>query len=130
MKLNVVFTVAAIVMVLLGLAQMLAPAGMLAAAGMETSPSSDFLMTIRFAGVEMLGLGLIAWFVRNADASKARDGVVLGFTIYFALHALTSLYGQFTDTTTTLHWVAATIQILFAIGFFMAGRASMSARAQ
>ena len=122
MKLNVVFTIAAIIMVLLGLAQMLAPAGMLAAAGMETSPSSGFLMTIRFTGVEMLGLGLIAWFVRNAEASKARDGVVLGFTIYFTLHALTSLYGQFTDTSTTLHWVAATIQILFAIGFFVAGR--------
>ena len=83
-------------------------------------------MTVRFTGVEMLGLGLIAWLVRNADASKARDGVTLGFTIYFALHALTSLYGQFTDTGTSLHWVMATIQALFAIGFFMAGKASMS----
>jgi len=83
-------------------------------------------MTIRFTGLEMLGLGLIAWFVRNTEASKARDGVTLGLTLYFALHALTSLYGQFTDTSTTLHWVAATIQGLLAIGFFMAGRAAMS----
>lgn len=86
-------------------------------------------MTVRFTGVEMLGLGLIAWLVRNADASKARDGVTLGFTIYFALHALTSLYGQITDKGTSLLWVAATIQALFAIGFFMAGRANMSTNA-
>ena len=86
-------------------------------------------MTVRFTGVEMIGLGLIAWLVRNADASKARDGVTLGFTIYFALHALTSLYGQFTDTGTSLHWVMAAIQALIAIGFFISGRASMSTNA-
>jgi hypothetical protein len=126
LKLNVVFTVTAILMVILGLAQLFTPATMAAASQMDTSPSSGFLMTVRFVGVEMLGLGLIAWFVRNTEASKARDGVTLGFTIYFALHALTSLYGQFTDTSTTLHWVAATIQGLLAIGFFVAGRNAMS----
>jgi hypothetical protein len=129
MKLNVMFTIAAIVMTIIGLAQLLAPITMVGAAGIETSLSSAYLMTIRFAGVELLGLGLIAWFVRNADASRVRDGVTLGFTIYFALHALTSLYGQFTDTTTSAHWVVATIQALIAVGFFMAGRASMSTSA-
>ena len=87
-------------------------------------------MTVRFTGVEMLGLGLIAWLVRNADASRARDGVTLGFTIYFALHALTSLYGQFTDPSTTMHWVMAAIQAAFAVGFFLAGRAGMSKTAR
>lgn len=126
MKLNLVFTVAAILLVIIGLAQLFAPAAMLAATTMDESPSSGFLMTIRFVGVEMLGLGLIAWFVRNAEVSKARDGVTLGFTIYFALHALTSLYGQFTDTSSSMHWVAAAIQALLAVGFFVAGKASMS----
>lgn len=126
MKLNVVFSVAAVLLIVLGLASLIAPAAMVATTSSEGAASTGFLMTVRFAGVEMLGLGLIAWLVRNADASKARDGVTLGFTIYFALHALTSLYGQFTDTTTSVHWVAATIQALLAIGFFMAGRASMS----
>jgi len=126
MKLNLVFTIAAILLIILGLAQVFSPATMAAATQMEASPSSGFLMTVRFVGVEMLGLGLIAWFVRNTEASKARDGVTLGFTLYFAFHALTSLYGQFTDTSTSLHWVAATIQALFAVGFFVAGKASMS----
>jgi len=81
MKLNLVFTIAAILLIILGLAQVFSPATMAAATQMEASPSSGFLMTVRFVGVEMLGLGLIAWFVRNTEASKARDGVTLGFTL-------------------------------------------------
>jgi len=129
MKLNVVFATAAIFMIILGLASLLAPAAMVAAVSAGVAVSTGYLMTIRFGGVEMLGLGLIAWLVRSSEASEARDGVTLGFTIYFTLHALTSLYGQFTDTGTTLHWVAATIQALFAFGFFMTGRAGMSRHA-
>lgn len=126
MKLNVVFTIVAVLLVVLGLTSLFAPAAMVATVSSGGAASTGYLMTIRFGGVEMLGLGLIAWLVRNSDASKARDGVTLGFTIYFALHALTSLYGQFTDTTTSAHWVAAAIQALIAVGFFMAGRANMS----
>jgi hypothetical protein len=128
MRLKVVFTIAALFLIIFGLASLIAPGAALSASGMESNPSSGFLMTIRFTGVEMVGLGLIAWLVRNAEASRTRDGVTLGFTIYFALHALTSLYGQFTDPSTSAHWIAATIQGLFAVGFFLAGRANMSTR--
>ena len=126
MSLKVVFTIAAVFLIIFGLVSLLVPTAALSSSGMESSPSSGFLMTIRFIGVEMLGLGLIAWLVRNAEASKVRKGVTIGFTLYFALHALTSLYGQFTDTSTSMHWIAALIQGLFAVGFFLAGRASMS----
>lgn len=132
MKLNVMFTIAAVYAFLLGIPALLVPRLMIDATGLLAAASgvpdflSGVLMTARFLGVELIGLGLIAWLVRNAEASKARDGVTLGLTIYFALHALTSLYGQFTDTSTSLHWVMATIQGLIAVGLFMAGKASMS----
>jgi hypothetical protein len=128
-KLNVMFTIAAAYGILLGLFLWLAPGAAFALGGMltETMPSS-LSMLVRFTGVEELGLGIIAWLVRNTDASKARDAVALGFTVYFALHALTSLYGAFTDTSTSGHWFMAILQGLIAVGFFMAGRASMSAQ--
>jgi len=113
-------------MIVLGLAQLLAPTAMVTGAGMGESSSPAFLMTVRFAGVEFLGLGLIAWLVRNTETSKARDAVTLGFTIYFALHALTSLYGQLTDISSPVGWVAVILQGLLTAGFFVAGRASMS----
>jgi len=127
MKLNVMFTIAAVYGFLIGLSSLLAPGTMAEAGGLQAS--SGLLMMVRFMGVANIGLALIAWLVRNADASKTRDWVTLGFTIFFALHALTSLYGQFTDTSTSLHWVMATLQGLIAVGFFMAGKANMSTSA-
>jgi len=124
MKLNVMFTIAAIYGLVVGLPSIIAPEAMASMAHQEVP--INMLMIFRFLGCAELGLGLIAWFVRNAEASKTRDGVVLGFTIYFALHALTSLYGQFTDTTVHMHWVMAMLQGLIAIGFFIAGRATMA----
>ena len=127
MKLNVMFIIAAVYGFLIGLGALLAPSTMANMGGLPAS--SGVLMTTRFLGVANLGLALIAWLVRNTEASKARDGVTMGFFIFFALHALTSLYGQFTDTSTSLHWIMATLQALIAVGFFMAGRASMSTSA-
>jgi len=127
MKLNVMFIIAAVYGFVIGLGALLAPEAMATAGGLPAS--SAMFMSVRFLGVANIGLALIAWLVRNTEASKTRDGVTLGFTIFFALHALTSLYGQFTDTSTSLHWVMATLQGLIAVGFFMAGKASMSTSA-
>ena len=124
MKLNVMFTIAAVYGIGLGLMSLLAP-GAGSGVDMSTIPGIVSIM-MRFMGVANIGLGLIAWLVRNAEASKARDGVTLGLTVFFALHALTSLYGQFTDTSVSTHWVMATVQALIAVGFFLAGKASMS----
>lgn len=123
MKLNVMFTIAAVYGIAIGLFALVAPE---AASSEELSDAVS--MGVRFLGVANLGLGIIAWLVRNAEASKTRDGVVLGFTIFFALHALTSLYGGFTDTSTSAHWFMASLQALIAVGFFTAGKASMSGR--
>ncbi len=126
MKLNVMFIIAAVYGITLGLFELLAPAAASAGTLTESMPGMLF-MIVRFWGDSYLGLGLIAWLVRNADASKARDGVTLGFTLFFAIHALTSLYGQFTDVSMSTHWIMAIVQGLIAVGFFMAGKASMSA---
>ncbi len=124
MKPNVIFIIAAVYGLVVGLPSIIAPQAMASMAIPE--PPISMQMMIRFLGVAELGLGLIAWLVRNAEASKTRDNVMLGFTIYFALHALTSLYGQFTDTSVSMHWVMATIQGLIAIGFFTSARSHMS----
>ena len=125
MKLSTMFTIAAVYEILIGLSSLVVPGPMVAAGGLQID-STGILMIVRFMGVANLGLALIAWFVRKAEASTARDGVALGFTIFFALHALTSLYGQFTDSTQTMHWFMALLQGLLAVGFFIAGKAGMS----
>ncbi len=124
MKPKVMFIIAAVYGLLVGLPSIVAPQAMESMAGLQFPPT--ILMMVRFLGTAEFGLGLIAWLVRNTEASKTRNALVLGYTIYFALHALTSLYGQFTDTQVHVHWVMATVQGLIAIGFIAAGSANMS----
>jgi hypothetical protein len=116
------FTVAAIVLVLLGIVSILAPA----IPGLSMTDTSA-AFSAKVSGVCMLSLGVIAWLVRNAEASKTRDSLVLGYILLFGLWALVSVYGSFLDMpSANISWVPALIQAIIAAGFFMAGRSSMS----
>ncbi len=122
MKLNVMFTGAAFFLTLIGILSLLAPAFPALA---ETDANGNF--GIMGGGASTLSLGIIAWLVRNVEASKMRDSVVLGYTILFALLAVVSIYGSFLDMpTANISWAPALIWALLAVGFFMAGKASMS----
>jgi hypothetical protein len=121
MKLNVMFTIAAIVLVLFGLLSFFAPPAL---AGTDATAA----FSAKIIGVVLLSLGVMAWLVRNAEPSKTRDSVVLGYTLMFVLWAAVSTYGIFLVDMPThnISWGPALIQALLAIGFFMAGRTGMS----
>ena len=122
MKLSVVFTVAAILLILNGLMSLFAPAAVM---GITDSTAA---FTVKLLGVASLSLGVMAWLLRNAEPSKTRDSVVLGYTLLFALWAAVSLYGVFLVDMPThnISWGPALIQALLAVGFFTAGRSSMA----
>jgi hypothetical protein len=124
MKLNTMFTIAAIVLVLFGLLSVFAPPAL---TGLDVTAAFSSKIT----GAILLALGVMAWLVRNDGPSKTRDSVVLGYTLLFALWAAVSTYGIFLVDMPThnISWGPALIQALLAIGFFMAGRASMSTSA-
>ena len=66
MKLNVMFTIAAVVMILFGILSFFAPPAL-----RGTDPSAAF--SSKIIGVVLLSLGVMAWSVRNAEPSKTRD---------------------------------------------------------
>jgi hypothetical protein len=124
MKLNTMFTIAAILLIFVAIVSLFVPPAMLG----TTDASAAF--EGKLGGVTWLSLGVMAWLVRNAEASKTRDSVVLGYTILFALLAVVSVYGSFLDMPTAkISWGPALIWALLAVGFFMAGKASMSTSA-
>jgi hypothetical protein len=126
MKLNVMFIIAAVVLILISLLSLLAP---LAPGAFGVMDAAQYF-SIMVGAVGWLSLAVIAWLVRNAEASKTRDALVLGYTLLFGLWALVSLIGQFGQFAAlpahSASWVFALIQALIAAGFFMAGRSSMS----
>src|SRR3990172_2213664 len=129
MKLNlkVMLIIAAVYHILNGLLGLLAPVSMFGVT-MDASTPMFLVMTMRFWGVASLPLGLIAWLIRNAEASKTRDAVVLGLTFFFVLETPVSLYGYFVDPGSP-HLIFAVLEALIAVGFFIAGRSSMSTNA-
>jgi hypothetical protein len=122
MKLSVMFTIAAVLLVLVGLVSIFGSSAMLGTADVTAAFEG------KLGGVAWLSLGVMAWLVRNAEASKTRDSVVLGYTLLFGLWTLVSIYGSFLVDMPShnISWVPALIQALLTIGFFMAGRSSMA----
>ena len=118
------FTIAAIVMILMGLLSFFGPPPLTGA-----DPSAGF--NAKIGGALALGFGVLAWLVRNDGPSKTRDSVVLGYTLMFVIWMCVSIYGIFLVEMPThnISWGPALIQALLAIGFFMAGRANMSTSA-
>ena len=119
MKLNVMFTIAAIVLILLGALSFFAPPAL---AG--TDPTAGF--SAKILGVIGLSLGVMAWLVRNDEPSKTRDSVVLGYTLLFALWAAVSVYGSFlVDMPShTISWVGASFDPSLACNWLLHGRQS------
>jgi hypothetical protein len=124
MKLNTMFTIAAIVLILFGLLSFFAPPAL-------TGTDATAAFSSKVIGVILLALGVLAWLVRNDGSSKTRDSVVLSYTLLFALWAAVSIYGIFLVDMPShnISWIPALIQALIAVGFFMAGKASMSTSA-
>ena len=103
MKLNVMFTIAAFLLILSGISSLVGGPAMLG----TTDVTAGFVS--KLASVAWLALGVMAWLVRNAEASKTRDSVVLSYTLLFALWTVVSIYGYFlTDMPShNISWVPA-----------------------
>ena len=121
MKIKVLFIITAIILILTGILSLIAPPTLV---GTEAT----VVFSAKILGVLYLSFGIMAWLVRNAEPSKTHNSVVLGYTILFGLCAVVSINGSFlVDMPThSISWIPALIQALFAIGFFLAGKASKS----
>jgi hypothetical protein len=121
MKLNVMFIIAAIVLIFLGLLELLAP--VIPAFGVSDASAAFSAM---ISAVPMLAFGVVAWLVRNTQASKTRDALVLGYILWFVLWAVVSAIGQFGQFGALpghqASWMIGLVQALLAIGFIIARR--------
>jgi hypothetical protein len=125
MKLKNLFLIFAIVSLLFGLTLLFFPATLLDYYGVSPADALE-TMLMRFLGGFTFSLGLMIWFARDAEASKARDAIVLGLAIGNAISAILSIWAAQTGMFNALIWIEAALFALFAVGFTLRGRASMS----
>ena len=123
MKPKLLLTLAAIYMGLVGLFNLISP---VAAWGLDAGASAVLIASVRVPASLHLGIAVVNWFARSAEASKARDAIFLGNTIGFVLAAILFALVALAPGGPAVNWVIVVINLLLAIAFFVVGRANMS----
>ncbi len=116
MNLKNLFTIAAVLSLLFGLAFLLMPATALGWYGITLMPAAGILMTRLFAA-SLLGVAVLAWLARSLGASEARSAIVLGIIVMDTLGFIVSLLAQLGGVANQLGWSTVAIYLLLALGF-------------
>jgi len=120
MKLGLVLTLSAIYMAAIGLITLIAPHALTFGA-VDASASADILFSLRISSSMALGIAVLNWMSRNAEASVARKAVVTANLVGFALASILGIWGALGGAPAPA-WGFVIVNVLFAIAFLVAGR--------
>jgi hypothetical protein len=126
MKLNIVLSIAAIYMALVGAGLIFAPQAF-GVGAVPTDASAALIAYLRLWGSPLLGIAVLNWMARNAEPSTARNAIILGNIVGFAAIAALDVWGSFSGGRPVTK-VFALIHLLFAVAFIWVGRMSMSTK--
>lgn len=122
MKPKLLFTLAAIFMGIVGIAIQAIPHVPL---HLPPDASLSLITNIRVPASLLLAFAVLNWFARNSDASSARDAIFISNTVAFALITVGDTLVTIVDSAPE-GWLFVAINLLFAIAFFVVGRANWS----
>lgn len=123
MKVSTVLVINTIVLGLFGLGGLFMPVPVLGVYGLEGGAA--FLYAVRVASAANISLAVMTFWARNAGSSKARDAMLLGLTIYAALHVVLAVITTLNGTMNAAGWSNAVLFAVMLVLFITAGRASM-----
>lgn len=124
MKPKLLLSIAAIYIALIGVLGLVIPATTIY--GFDVGDPALLNSRFRISLSLYIGMAVVNWFARNADASKARDAIFIGNTVGFVLWAVLVLLVVLTPGSELSGLVFVVINLLFAVAFFLVGRANMS----
>ena len=123
MKPKLLFTLATIYMGLVGILLQAIPHF---AFGLAPDAPASLIANLRVPASLLLAFAVMNWFARNSDASGARDAIFIGNTVAFAFVAIGDFLVTIIPGADPSGWVFVVVNLLFAIAFFVVGRANMS----
>ncbi len=82
------------------------------------------------ASAPLIGLAIICWTTRLAEASKTRDAVILGLTVVSGLFTVLGVLAGIANYGNWVVWAATAVHVSFTVLFIVTGRQAMSARAE
>jgi hypothetical protein len=126
MKLNVLLSITAAYMALLGLGFIFAPRAIGIGAVPADAPAA-LIAYLRVFGTTFLGIAVLNWTARNSEPSTARTAIILGNIVGFSVGPALDVWGMFSGAR-QLGMVFGAIHLLIALAFISALRADRSAR--
>ena len=114
MKLNTLFTITAVVSLAYAIGLLLLPATILALYGVTPGPGVNLIAQL--FGVELVAVGLVAWFARNVTDSSARQAILLAFLISQVVGVIVTLMGTLSGGFNALGWSAVAIYLFLGLG--------------
>jgi hypothetical protein len=124
MNLKALFIISAIYMTLLGLGFIFLP-GLIGIGAVPVDASPALTAYLRVFGSTFVAIGVLNWVARAAEASQARNAIVVANMVGFGLAALLDVWGAFNGAR-PLAWLFAVIHFLFTLAFAWARRVSMA----
>ena len=125
MKPKLLLTLAAIYGALGGIGQLLIPTQNYY---LDANISTLSINLLRSTTSLLIGLAVVYWLARNAEASKARDAIFIGSSVGFGINTIFVVLAAFSPGVMAgAIWTVVVINLLFAVAFFVVGRANISA---
>jgi uncharacterized membrane protein (DUF441 family) len=115
MTVRALFTITAVVTLLLGLSWLFFPAFMLAQWGAQ--PNEMLVYVSRRYAVMFLGYSVMVWLARNTEPSATRRAILAGGLVVTCILAVVSLLGVVSGTINASGWIAFAIELLLTLGF-------------
>jgi len=107
-------TIAAIVLILWGLGFFLIPAELGATFGVPPEPHN--IVTGRFLGSVLLGLGVITWFARDFRDWAAARGVLIGLVVVDVVGGIINIWATIQGLFNALAWGSTIVNVLLLLG--------------
>lgn len=120
MKLSALLTISSIYMALAGLGFILFPQAF-GRGAVPADASPALIAYLRLTGSPMLGIAVLNWMARKEGPSTARNAIIAGNIVGFALIAALDIWGLFSDARPVTK-VFVVIHLLFALAFILSGR--------
>lgn len=115
MRIELFLAIAAAVAIIYGVAFIAAPDSVLTAYGMRADAASNLMA--RYFGLTLLGLGFVAWLVRETTDARALRGLLWGLAIQGAIGLLVSIWGTVNGSMNGIGWSAVLIYAIFLVGY-------------
>lgn len=115
MKLKELFIFNAITTILFGIGSVIAPLSLITLFGSTLNPAGALMM--QYGGAWLIGIGLLAWFTRNAADSDARRAIVLAFLVCYSIAFIVALLAQLGNVLNVFGWGTVALNLVLAVGY-------------